>query len=49
MAGNAGFEGEMRNVVELALKEDIGPGDITTVSIIPEGVRVEAAFKAKEE
>lgn len=49
MAGSPGFEEEVGLIVERALAEDLGEGDITTESVIPEGVRVKAVIKAKEE
>jgi len=38
----------MREIINLALKEDIGPGDITTNAVIPKDAVVEAKIIAKE-
>lgn len=39
----------IRSLIETALAEDIGSGDITTASIFPEPVRAEGRIRAKEE
>jgi len=39
----------LRELIDLALKEDIGPGDVTTNSIIPSGRSAAGFFIAKEE
>jgi nicotinate-nucleotide pyrophosphorylase (carboxylating) len=38
----------LREFVRAALAEDVGPGDITTESTVPAGVRGEGLFKAKQ-
>jgi nicotinate-nucleotide pyrophosphorylase (carboxylating) len=44
------LELEAANIlVELALREDIGPGDITTDNLIPSGIRKRAELRAKAE
>ena len=35
-------------LIQLAIEEDIGTGDITTENLIPEGLRTEGNFVAKE-
>jgi nicotinate-nucleotide pyrophosphorylase (carboxylating) len=37
------------DLVERALDEDIGPGDLTTEGCVPEGLRARAVIKAKQE
>ncbi|MFA4966882.1 MAG: carboxylating nicotinate-nucleotide diphosphorylase [Candidatus Margulisiibacteriota bacterium] len=39
---------KLRNLINSALKEDIGSGDITTNAIIPAGQKAKAAIRAKE-
>jgi nicotinate-nucleotide pyrophosphorylase (carboxylating) len=39
---------EVRNAVERALAEDIGPGDITSKSTIPTGLQARGSFLAKQ-
>lgn len=39
----------MDRVIDLALEEDIGPGDITTLSLVPENLWARGHFVAKEE
>ncbi len=39
---------DARRAVELALEEDIGPGDVTTRSTIPEPARAEGRFWARQ-
>jgi nicotinate-nucleotide pyrophosphorylase (carboxylating) len=39
---------EIRRAVRLALEEDLGPGDATTLSTIPEGMQVNAEMRARE-
>lgn len=39
---------ELSSFIEMALKEDIGPGDITTEALIPPGVEGKAEIIAKE-
>ena len=38
----------MRDLIKLALREDLGSGDITTKCLVPEGLKVEAVIIAKE-
>lgn len=40
---------KIKNLIELALKEDIGSGDITTEAVIPKDLKVWAFILAKEE
>ena len=40
---------EIRAIVKLALDEDIGPGDITTQTCIPEGARATGRFYARQD
>src|SRR4051794_40773771 len=39
---------EIRRVVRLALEEDIGSGDVTTLAIVPEKAPASAAIVARE-
>ena len=39
----------VRRVVQAALAEDIGPGDVTTLSTIPEETRCEALLNSRVE
>jgi nicotinate-nucleotide pyrophosphorylase (carboxylating) len=39
---------EIRRVVKLALAEDVGTGDVTTLSTVPETARVTAVMQARE-
>jgi nicotinate-nucleotide pyrophosphorylase (carboxylating) len=39
---------EIRRAVRLALDEDVGPGDATTLATVPENARARAAFVARE-
>lgn len=39
----------LRRIIHLALKEDIGTGDITTVATVPGNLNIEGNFIAKEE
>ena len=39
----------VQKIVRAALKEDIGPGDITTEAVVPADARAEAVILAKEE
>ncbi|HEU0010857.1 MAG TPA: nicotinate-nucleotide diphosphorylase (carboxylating), partial [Verrucomicrobiae bacterium] len=39
---------EIRRVVQAALAEDLGPGDATTLAMIPESVTANAAMIARE-
>jgi nicotinate-nucleotide pyrophosphorylase (carboxylating) len=39
----------IKNIVRMALEEDIGPGDITTKCTIPSGMKVKAVLCAKED
>lgn len=39
---------ELTSFIEMALKEDIGPGDITTEALVPPGVQGKAEIIAKE-
>jgi nicotinate-nucleotide pyrophosphorylase (carboxylating) len=43
------WEDEARLVVERALAEDVGSGDITTLACIPAGLNAEAHFVAKQD
>jgi|DewCreStandDraft_4_1066084.scaffolds.fasta_scaffold00712_75 nicotinate-nucleotide pyrophosphorylase (carboxylating) len=43
------YSSEIDKIIELALKEDIGPGDITTEMIIPDSTVVKGSFMAKGE
>jgi len=43
------YSSEIDKIIELALKEDIGPGDITTEMIIPDLTVVKGSFMAKGE
>ena len=38
----------LRSLLKKALEEDLGPGDVTTRTLIPKGLRGEAAIVAKE-
>jgi len=40
---------KVKNLVKMALKEDIGPGDITTEAVIPKDLKAVAFILAKEE
>ncbi|MDI3256791.1 MAG: carboxylating nicotinate-nucleotide diphosphorylase [Kyrpidia sp.] len=40
-------EREVREVVERALQEDVGHGDMTTRHVVPDGVRARGSFRAK--
>ena len=40
---------EIRAIVKFALEEDIGPGDITTSTCIPEGARATGRFYARQD
>ena len=42
------MEQEIRDIVERALAEDVGSGDVTSVPIIPSGTRLYGEFLAKE-
>jgi len=42
------LEQEIRDIVERALAEDVGSGDVTSVPIIPAGTRLYGEFLAKE-
>lgn len=39
---------EIRRAVQLALTEDVGSGDVTTLSTVPEGASAKAVMKARE-
>ena len=39
---------EIETAVQLALAEDIGSGDVTTLAIIPEGASANAIMRARE-
>ena len=39
---------ELRELIRIALREDIGTGDVTTESTIPVNTRARGVFKAKE-
>jgi nicotinate-nucleotide pyrophosphorylase (carboxylating) len=39
---------DVRTLLELALREDVGPGDITTATIVPRSARAEAVVVARE-
>lgn len=39
---------QFTNLIKNAIKEDVGPGDITTKTIIPAGQKAKAIIKAKE-
>jgi len=39
---------EVRRAVQLALAEDIGPGDVTTLATVPEGASAKALMRARE-
>lgn len=41
-------QGKIDKIVRLALKEDLGTGDITTSSLVPAGLRVEASILMRE-
>jgi len=43
------YSSEIDKIIELALKEDIGPGDITTEMISPDSTVVKGSFMAKGE
>ena len=38
----------LQDIVALALREDVGPGDLTSRSIIPEGLAGRANLKARQ-
>ena len=40
---------QVRRLVEAAIEEDIGPGDVTSDSVIPKGLQASAVFIAKRE
>lgn len=40
---------KLKNLIKIALKEDVGAGDITTASAIPKSLRAKAFILAKEE
>lgn len=40
--------GTVRRLVRHALREDVGPGDVTTLAIVPQGKIARAAFVARE-
>ncbi|MBC8094922.1 MAG: carboxylating nicotinate-nucleotide diphosphorylase [Akkermansiaceae bacterium] len=39
---------EIRRAVQLALAEDIGSGDVTTLATVPEAARIQAVMRARE-
>ncbi len=39
---------DMDNLIRAALEEDVGPGDVTTLATIPEGMVMEAAMVARK-
>src|SRR5437763_16864352 len=39
---------EIRQVVQLALREDIGSGDVTTLAMVPEDASATALMRARE-
>jgi nicotinate-nucleotide pyrophosphorylase (carboxylating) len=39
---------EIRHAIQLALKEDIGDGDVTTQTLVPESARAAALMRARE-
>jgi len=46
--GHAGLDAEVRNLVDLALNEDVGEGDWTTLWTVERDTRAEALVMAKE-
>ncbi len=38
----------LERIIELALNEDIGTGDVTTLSVVPKGTIIEGSFIAKQ-
>lgn len=49
MTGRVSVTGEVAGLVERALAEDIGSGDVTSSALIPEGARAVARFIAKDD
>ena len=47
--GNAFFKDDVATLIEMALKEDMGTGDITTLSVIPADREAHGIYKAKED
>lgn len=45
---NFKMDGEIRSLLKKALEEDLGPGDVTTRTLLPAGQRGEARIVAKE-
>ena len=43
------YNTQIDKIIELALEEDIGSGDITTLSTIPEGTGAHGRFIAKQD
>jgi nicotinate-nucleotide pyrophosphorylase (carboxylating) len=39
---------EVRQAVQLALAEDLGPGDVTTLAVVPESSKAKAVMRARE-
>ncbi|MBC8456853.1 MAG: nicotinate-nucleotide diphosphorylase (carboxylating), partial [Deltaproteobacteria bacterium] len=46
---NAGYLSQINKIIDIALKEDLGPGDITTSAIIDPSIKGKARLLAKEE
>ncbi len=46
--GDAGFSGDLDDRLILALREDIGPGDVTTRAVVPSGRESRARVVARE-
>ena len=46
---NAVFQDNISRLIQNALEEDLGTGDITTLSVIGEDVEAHGSFKAKED
>lgn len=46
---NTGYLSQINKIIDIALKEDLGPGDITTSAIIDPSIKGKARVLAKEE
>jgi len=46
---NTGYLSQIEKIIDIALKEDLGPGDITTSAIIDPSIKGKARLLAKEE